>query len=162
IIINANLATFLTRYGFDIYSHNQNNGQNEATPYGQLENAAIGIKHGRISWICAHKQVTPYLTHYQHQQIPYARVQWITTRWIDCHTHIGSGGNRSNEFEERIHGASYQDIAAQGGGIVSTVRSTREASSDELFAQSEKRLLALIKEGVTSIEIKSGYGLDLD
>ncbi len=162
IIINANLATFSTHYGFDIYSHNQNNGQNEATPYGQLENAAIGIKDGRISWIGAHTQVTPYLTHYQNQQTTDANGHWITPGLIDCHTHIVYGGNRSNEFEARLHGASYQDIAAQGGGIVSTVRSTREASSDELFAQSEKRLLALIKEGVTSIEIKSGYGLDLD
>ena len=81
---------------------------------------------------------------------------------IDCHTHIVYGGNRSNEFEARLHGASYQDIAAQGGGIVATVSATRAASIETLFAQSEKRLLALIKEGVTSIEIKSGYGLDLD
>lgn len=162
IIINANLATFSTHYGFDIYSHNQNNGQNEATPYGQLENAAIGIKDGKIAWIGAHAQMTPYLIHYQSQQIKDANGHWITPGLIDCHTHIVYGGNRSNEFEARLHGASYQDIAAQGGGIVSTVRSTREASSDELFNQSEKRLLALIKEGVTSIEIKSGYGLDLD
>ena len=162
IIINANLATFSTHYGFDIYSRNQNNGQNKGTPYGQLENAAIGIKDGKISWIGAHTQVTPYLTQYQNQQITDANGHWITPGLIDCHTHIVYGGNRSNEFEARLHGASYQDIAAQGGGIVSTVRSTREASSDELFAQSEKRLLALIKEGVTSIEIKSGYGLDLD
>lgn len=162
IIINANLATFSAQYGFDINNDNQNDSQNTSTPYGQLENAAIGIKGGKISWIGTHSQVAPYLTHYQNQQITDADDHWITPGLIDCHTHIVYGGNRSNEFEARLHGASYQDIAAQGGGIVSTVRSTRSASSDELFVQSEKRLLALIKEGVTSIEIKSGYGLDLD
>ena len=162
IIINANLATFSAQYGFDINNDNQNDSQNINTAYGQLENAAIGIKGGKISWIGAHSQVAPYLTHYQNQQITDAHGNWVTPGLIDCHTHIVYGGNRSNEFEARLHGASYQDIAAQGGGIVSTVRSTRSASSDELFAQSEKRLLALIKEGVTSIEIKSGYGLDLD
>ncbi len=162
IIINANLATFSAQYGFDINNDNQNDSQNTSTPYGQLENAAIGIKGGKISWIGTHSQVAPYLTHYQNQQITDADDHWITPGLIDCHTHIVYVGNRSNEFEARLHGASYQDIAAQGGGIVSTVRSTRSASSDELFVQSEKRLLALIKEGVTSIEIKSGYGLDLD
>ena len=158
VIINANLATFSAQYGFDIHNDNQN----ESTPYGQLENVAIGIKGSKIAWIGAHTQITPYFTHYQLQQITDANGHWITPGLIDCHTHIVYGGNRSNEFEARLHGANYQDIAAQGGGIVSTVRSTREANIEELFAQSEKRLLALIKEGVTSIEIKSGYGLDLD
>ena len=162
IIINANLATFSAQYGFDINNDNQNDSQNTNTPYGQLENGAIGIKGGKIAWIGAHTQVAPYLTHYQNKQITDADGHWITPGLIDCHTHIVYGGNRSNEFEARLHGANYQDIAAQGGGIVATVSATRAASSDELFAQSEKRLLALIKEGVTSIEIKSGYGLDLD
>lgn len=157
VIINANLATFSAQYGFDIHNDNQN----ESTPYGQLENVAIGIKGSKIAWIGAHTQITPYFTHYQLQQITDANGHWITPGLIDCHTHIVYGGNRSNEFEARLHGANYQDIAAQGGGIVSTVRSTREANIEELFAQSEKRLLALIKEGMTSIEIKSGYGLDL-
>ena len=162
IIINANLATFSAQYGFNINNDNQNDSQNTNTSYGQLENAAIGIKGGKIAWIGAHTQIKPHLTHYQNQQITDADGHWVTPGLIDCHTHIVYGGNRSNEFEARLHGANYQDIAAQGGGIVSTVRSTRSASSDELFAQSEKRLLALIKGGVTSIEIKSGYGLDLD
>ena len=163
IIINANLATFSAQYGFDTYADNKNSisAAAKSTPYGQLENAAIGIKDSKIAWIGAHTQITPYLTHYQSQQITDADGHWITPGLIDCHTHIVYGGNRSNEFEARLHGANYQDIAAQGGGIVSTVRSTREANIEELFAQSEKRLLALIKEGVTSIEIKSGYGLDL-
>ena len=164
IIINANLATFSAQYGFDTYADNKDSisAAAKSTPYGQLENAAIGIKDSKIAWIGAHTQITPSLTHYQSQQITDADGHWITPGLIDCHTHIVYGGNRSNEFEARLHGANYQDIAAQGGGIVSTVRSTREANIEELFAQSEKRLLALIKEGVTSIEIKSGYGLDLE
>ena len=164
IIINANLATFSAQYGFDTYADNKDSisAAAKSTPYGQLENAAIGIKDRKIAWIGAHTQITPSLTHYQSQQITDADNHWITPGLIDCHTHIVYGGNRSNEFEARLHGANYQDIAAQGGGIVSTVRSTREANIEELFAQSEKRLLALIKEGMTSIEIKSGYGLDLE
>ncbi|MGP5338826.1 imidazolonepropionase [Psychrobacter maritimus] len=170
IIINANLATFSALYGFDIYNDNQsanqsndqNNNQNESTPYGQLENAAIGIKDGKIAWVCTHEQIKPHLTHYKSDQIKDVDGNWITPGLIDCHTHIVYGGNRSNEFEARLQGTSYQDIAAQGGGIVSTVSATRAVNEEELFAQSEKRLLALIKEGVTSVEIKSGYGLDLE
>lgn len=166
LIINANLATFSAQYGFDIYrdnqSANQSNDQNKSTPYGQLENAAIGIKDGKIAWVGTHEQIKPHLTHYKSDQIKDVYGNWVTPGLIDCHTHIVYGGNRSNEFEARLQGASYQDIAAQGGGIVSTVSATRAANEEELFAQSEKRLLALIKEGVTSIEIKSGYGLDLE
>ncbi|MGX8219395.1 imidazolonepropionase [Psychrobacter celer] len=166
LIINANLATFSAQYGFDIYSdnqsNNQSNDQNKSTPYGQLESAAIGIKDGKIAWIGTYEQIKPHLTHYKSDQIKDVHGNWITPGLIDCHTHIVYGGNRSNEFEARLQGASYQDIAAQGGGIVSTVSATRTASEEELFTQSEKRLLALLHEGVTSIEIKSGYGLDLD
>ena len=158
IIINANLATFSALYGFDIYNDNQE----KSTPYGQLENAAIGIKDGKIAWVGTHEQIKPHLTHYKSDQIKDIDGNWVTPGLIDCHTHIVYGGNRSNEFEARLQGASYQDIAAQGGGIVSTVSATRAANEEELFAQSEKRLLALIKEGVTSVEIKSGYGLDLE
>lgn len=162
IIINANLVTFSAQYGFDIYNNNQNNDQNKSTPYGQLENAAIGIKDGKIEWIGKYEQIKPHLTHYENAQIKDVDGNWITPGLIDCHTHIVYAGNRSNEFEARLHGASYQDIAAQGGGIVSTVSATRETSFEAIFTQSEKRLLALIKEGVTSVEIKSGYGLDLE
>ena len=166
IIINANLATFSAQYGFDIYSdnqsNNQSNDQNKSTPYGQLESAAIGIKDGKIAWVGTYEQIKPHLTHYKSDQIKDVHGNWITPGLIDCHTHIVYGGNRSNEFEARLQGASYQDIAAQGGGIVSTVSATRTANEEELFTQSEKRLLALMREGVTSIEIKSGYGLDLD
>ena len=158
LIINANIATFSAHYGFNLYE----NEDADSVPYGQLENAAIGIKDGKIAWIGAQEQITTHLPHYQDNQVTDANGKWLMPGLIDCHTHIVYGGNRSNEFEARLQGASYQDIAAQGGGIVATVSATRAASIESLFSQSEKRLVALMKEGVTSIEIKSGYGLDLD
>jgi imidazolonepropionase len=88
--------------------------------------------------------------------------RWITPGLIDCHTHLVYGGNRAHEFEQRLMGASYEEIARAGGGIVSTVKATRQASTDALIAEALPRLDALIAEGVTTIEIKSGYGLELD
>jgi imidazolonepropionase len=88
--------------------------------------------------------------------------RWITPGLIDCHTHLVYGGNRAHEFEQRLMGASYEEIARAGGGIVSTVKATRQASTDALVAAALPRLDALIAEGVTTIEIKSGYGLELD
>ena len=158
LLINANIATFSAQYGFNNYAQQDTNH----TPYGQLTDAAIGIKDGKIAWVGTQQQISTHLSHYSAQQMTDVQGKWITPGLIDCHTHIVYAGNRSNEFEARLQGVSYQDIAAQGGGIVATVRATREASIETLFAQSEKRLLALIKEGVTSIEIKSGYGLDLE
>jgi imidazolonepropionase len=87
--------------------------------------------------------------------------RWITPGLIDCHTHLVHGGNRAHEFEQRLMGASYEEIARSGGGIVSTVKATRQASTDALVAGALPRLDALISEGVTTIEIKSGYGLEL-
>ena len=162
VIINANIATFSEQHGFGIDTGVDTNKHADSIPYGQLFHAAIGIKSGKIAWVGTQDQVTAHLPNYQDHQITDVNGKWITPGLIDCHTHIVYGGNRSNEFEARLQGASYQDIAAQGGGIVATVSATRAASIESLFAQSEKRLLALMKEGVTSIEIKSGYGLDLD
>ncbi|MHB8268768.1 imidazolonepropionase [Bradyrhizobium sp.] len=88
--------------------------------------------------------------------------RWISPGLIDCHTHLVYGGNRAHEFEQRLAGASYEEISRAGGGIVSTVKATRKASVDELVAAALPRLDALIAEGVTTIEIKSGYGLELD
>lgn len=88
--------------------------------------------------------------------------RWITPGLIDCHTHLIHAGNRANEFEMRLAGASYEEVARAGGGIVSSVKSLRAASEDELVAQTLPRLDALMAEGVTTVEVKSGYGLDLE
>jgi imidazolonepropionase len=88
--------------------------------------------------------------------------RWITPGLVDCHTHLVYGGDRANEFEQRLAGVSYEEIARAGGGILSTVRATRQASEDELVASARPRLAALMAEGVTTIEIKSGYGLELE
>ncbi len=151
LIINANIATFSEDFGYqpNTDSHNE---------YGTLKNSAIGIKDGKIIWIGDSQVAEKYNN--KDTQITDIQGKWITSGLIDCHTHLVYAGNRSNEFEARLNGASYTDIAQSGGGILSTVKATREADDEELYRQSEKRLKALISEGVTSIEIKSGYGLD--
>ena len=88
--------------------------------------------------------------------------RWITPGLIDCHTHLVHAGNRANEFEQRLNGVSYEAIARSGGGILSTVNATRAASEAQLLAESLPRLDALLAEGLTTIEVKSGYGLSLD
>ena len=110
-----------------------------------------------IEWIGPRREV-PTADYAQVQDLQGA---WVTPGLIDCHTHTVFGGNRSGEFEQRLEGVSYAEIAAKGGGIASTVRATRAATEDELFASAEKRLRSLLRDGVTTVEIKSGYGLDL-
>ena len=128
--------------------------------YGTVLNAALGIKNGIIAW-CGNAADFPEFDSLQ-TPVVNGHGKWITPSLIDCHTHIVCAGNSANEFEMRLNGASYQEIAAQGGGIVSTVKATREADHEALFVSAKDRLNALLNEGVTTVEIKSGYGLDLD
>ena len=129
-------------------------------PYGAIEDAVIAWKDGLIVFagpradlpgapdaLCAH--------------VESASNAWVTPGLIDCHTHVVFAGHRAEEFEQRLNGASYEDIARAGGGIVSTVTKTRAASDDDLLAQSLPRARSLLADGVTTLEVKSGYGLDL-
>ncbi|MEC5216994.1 imidazolonepropionase [Actimicrobium sp. GrIS 1.19] len=130
-----------------------------ADGYGEIRDGAIAVQDGRIAWLGARADLpagaSATITHD-------GNGGWLTPGLIDCHTHIVHAGNRSDEFEARLNGVSYADIATSGGGIMATVRATRAASEDALYAASLPRVLALLAEGVTTIEIKSGYGLDLD
>ena len=127
-------------------------------PYGAIEDAAILIKDRRIIWVGARADLPV------HKAVETDRLEgrWVTPGLVDCHTHLVFGGDRSGEFEQRLGGATYEEIARAGGGIVSSVKATREASEDELFASAMARLEGLKATGVTTIEIKSGYGLDHD
>jgi imidazolonepropionase len=128
-----------------------------ADGYGELRDGAVRVQDGRIVWVGPRKEAPLKGA----RQVDGGGC-WLTPGLIDCHTHIVHAGNRSDEFEARLNGASYEDIARAGGGIMSTVRATRAASEDELLRQSLPRIASLLAEGVTTIEIKSGYGLDLD
>ncbi len=125
--------------------------------YSIIEDAAIVTSGALIEWIGPRTQ----LPSGEYPAVNDLQGAWVTPGLIDCHTHTVFGGNRSGEFEERLQGVSYAEIAAQGGGIASTVRATREATEDELFASAAKRLKSLMRDGVTTVEMKSGYGLDL-
>jgi imidazolonepropionase len=127
------------------------------TPYGLVANGAVAIRDGRIDW--AGPAADCPLRDMAVQDLG---GRLVTPALIDCHTHIVHGGNRAREFELRLEGASYEEIARAGGGIVSTVRATRAASDDALLAGALARADALIAEGATVIEVKSGYGLDRD
>ncbi|PYC26026.1 imidazolonepropionase [Pseudomonas mosselii] len=126
--------------------------------YAVIEDAAIVTSAGLIEWIGPRADVPPV----EADRVVDLGGAWVTPGLIDCHTHAVFGGNRSGEFEQRLQGVSYAEIAAQGGGIASTVRATRAASEDELLASARQRVQALMRDGVTTIEIKSGYGLDLE
>jgi imidazolonepropionase len=125
--------------------------------YSIIDDAAILTDGARIEWI-GPRAAAPAIGECERIDLQGA---WVTPGLIDCHTHLVFGGDRSGEFEERLQGVSYADIAARGGGIASTVRATREASEDALFECARTRALGLMREGVTAIEVKSGYGLDL-
>ncbi|NRD71774.1 imidazolonepropionase [Shewanella sp. VB17] len=131
-----------------------------SVPYGEILNAAMAIKEGKIAWIGPRSE----LPEFDVMSTPLYRGKggWITPGLIDAHTHLIFAGNRANEFEQRLQGASYEEIARNGGGIIATVNACREASEAELFELGRIRLNALAKEGVTTVEIKSGYGLDTE
>lgn len=125
-------------------------------PYGAIADGAILIRDGRIAWVGARADLP------DHEATETDRLGglWVTPGLIDCHTHLVFGGDRSGEFEQRLEGATYEAIARAGGGIVSSVKATRAASEDALFASAMSRLDGLTATGVTTVEIKSGYGLD--
>jgi imidazolonepropionase len=138
--LNANLATM-----------------REGAPYGEIRDGVVAVSSGRISWLGPRREWTA-----QARREHDARGAWITPGLVDCHTHLVYAGNRANEFEQRLQGATYEEIAKAGGGIASTVRSTRAATEEQLFGSSKKRLGQWAAEGAVMVEIKSGYGLDRD
>ena len=128
-----------------------------ADGYGSIRDGALAVRDGRIAWVGPRRDLpSGWRAETEHD----GGGAWLTPGLIDCHTHLVHAGDRADEFEMRLAGASYEDIARAGGGIASTVRATRAAGEDQLVAQSAVRLGRLIAEGVTTVEIKSGYGLD--
>ena len=126
--------------------------------YGAIEDGAMLVRDGRIVWAGARADLPT------HEAATTDRLdgRWVTPGLVDCHTHLVFGGDRSGEFEQRLGGATYEEIARAGGGIVSSVAATRAASEDALYASALGRLAGLKATGVTTVEIKSGYGLDQD
>jgi imidazolonepropionase len=127
--------------------------------YGMIENAAVAITDGMIAWVGPVAELPTAFVSLPREGFG---GRTVTPGLIDCHTHIVHGGDRAVEFEMRLQGASYEELARAGGGIVSTVTATRSASEDTLLRDALRRVDALIAEGVTNIEIKSGYGLETD
>jgi imidazolonepropionase len=126
--------------------------------YGAIENGAIAVRDDRIAWVGRRAELPATDATVTHD----AGGRWITPGLIDCHTHLIFGGERAREFELRLEGATYEEIARAGGGIRSTVAQTRAASEEALYASALTRLSTLMAEGVTTVEIKSGYGLDIE
>lgn len=146
VIVNAQLATMVEQDG---------------DPLGRMEDGAISVTDGIISWAGSYRDVPAGLMDNAKRLID-AGGAWVTPGLIDCHTHVIHGGDRAGEFNMRLNGASYEEIARAGGGIISTVSATREADEDDLLVQAFPRMDALISEGVTTLEIKSGYGLETE
>ncbi|MCK5164648.1 MAG: imidazolonepropionase [Desulfobacula sp.] len=126
-----------------------------------IENAALAVTGKTIVRVGKEKDLQKSVKT-RCQKIIDCNKCWILPGFVDCHTHLAWAGSRSNEFEMRLNGATYEEISKKGGGIFSTVKATRNASKDELFISASKRIDALLKQGITSLEIKSGYGLDLE
>ena len=151
IWINARLATMV------------GSGQSAAggAGWGAIEDGAIGVSDGVITY-CGPQSGLPKPPEQLAGQVHDAEDRWITPGLVDCHTHLVWGGDRAREFEMRLEGATYEQISRAGGGIRSTVAATRAASESDLFHAAAARLAALMAEGVTTVEIKSGYGLDVE
>src|SRR5215208_2395597 len=126
------------------------------SPYGLVDNGAVLVAGGHIAWVGLMRDAPR-----ADRRID-AEGRLLTPGLIDCHTHLVYAGNRAHEFEQRLKGISYSDIAKAGGGILSTVRATRTAGEGELLSSAVLRLDRLLAEGVTTVEIKSGYGLDVE
>ena len=144
LLLNATLATFVGD-----------------TPCGLIEHGAIGLHHGRIVWV-GRMDALPAAPDALAVAMESLDGALLTPGLIDCHTHLVFGGDRTQEFDLRLNGASYEEIARAGGGIASSVDATRSATEESLLAQSLPRAQALRADGVTTLEIKSGYGLDLE
>ncbi|PWG02701.1 imidazolonepropionase [Sphingosinicella humi] len=127
-------------------------------PFGAIEDGAIAIQDGRILRVGRRVE----LAGNRAKTVEPLGGAWVTPGLIDCHTHLVFGGNRAGEYEQRLQGATYEEIAKAGGGIVSSVKATREASLDDLVETARRRLHALMRGGATTVEIKSGYGLDTE
>lgn len=132
----------------------------EKTGLGIIENGAVLVRDGRIAWVGEADAVPADMA--QDATVHDLGGRWLTPGLIDCHTHLVYGGNRAREFEMRLEGATYEDVARAGGGIVSSVKATNALSVEELVEAALPRLDTLLAEGVTTIEIKSGYGLNIE
>ena len=130
-------------------------------PYGIIEKGAMAVDKGRIVWLGS-IETLPTDAVSKARSVHRLDNAWVTPGLIDCHTHLVHAGNRAREFEMRLNGATYEEIARAGGGIISTVIAVRNASEADLYEQSTGRLKAMLAEGVTAVEIKSGYGLDTE
>ncbi|MFV0474893.1 MAG: imidazolonepropionase [Pikeienuella sp.] len=146
LLVNAAIATM------------RNGLSADGAAYGLVNRGAIAIEHGRIKWVGPSEEADAF-PDFERRDL---EGRLITPALIDCHTHLIHGGHRAWEFEMRLKGASYEEVARAGGGIVSTVQSTRGASEESLVKSALPRLDALIAEGVATVEIKSGYGLDIE
>ncbi|MEI4487602.1 imidazolonepropionase [Frigidibacter sp. MR17.14] len=130
-----------------------------AAGQGPILQGAVAVLQGRIAWVGAVADLPP---DYTDLPVTDCRGQWLLPAFVDCHTHMVFAGTRAREFEMRLDGASYEEIARAGGGIASTVARTAEATEDQLVAQALSRLDALLSEGASTVEIKSGYGLSIE
>ena len=130
-------------------------------PYGEIKRGAVAAKDGRIAWV-GFAADFPKPPDELAREVRRCENAWITPGLVDCHTHLVFGGDRAREFEMRLQGKSYEEVARAGGGIVSTVAATRAATKAELIESASRRLAGLMREGVTTVEVKSGYGLDLE